>query len=79
MNIKASIMLVIGIVVAVVLVPAMWDSVYTDALTNGGTNCNLTAGTICPNGTTSTLLKLVPMMFVGAVIIAGVVLGARSQ
>ena len=63
MSIRGIIMTVIGIVIAITLVPTIWTSIYTDAIAVAGVN-----------GTTETLLKLVPLVFVGAVVIGGVVL-----
>ena len=62
MGIKTIVMAVIGVVIAVTLVPTIWDSVWTDAATSG------------VNGTTWTLLKLVPLIFVASVIIGAVLL-----
>jgi uncharacterized membrane protein len=67
MQIKGVIMAVIGVVIAVVLVPTIWTSIYTDAIATGGVN-----------GTTATLLKLVPLIFVGAVIIGGILLAMKD-
>jgi len=65
-SIKGIIMAVIGVVIAVVLVPTIWDAIYTDAENSG------------VNSTTWTLLKLVPLIYVGAVIIGGVVLAIKG-
>jgi len=92
-------MLVLAVVVAVVLVPTIWESVWTDTIecdTWNATTCHGVAGTgvvtndcygnactnesdycvYCVNGTTKTLLQLVPMLFVALLIIVGVLLSA---
>ena len=91
-GIKTIIMLVIGAVIAVVLVPSVWDAVYTDARScikwnttdqsagkdAWGASCSGRA-TCCMvgiNGTSWTILTLVPMLFVALVVIAGVLLAA---
>lgn len=61
MSIKSIVMAVIGVVIAVTLVPTIWDAVWTDA----GAKVN---------GTTWTLLKLVPLIFVASVIIGAILL-----
>ena len=59
-------MAVIGVVIAVVLLPTIWDAVWTDAAASG------------VNSTTWTLLKLVPLIYVGAVVIGGVILAIKG-
>jgi len=68
-------MLVLCTVVAVTFVPTIWDAVYTDAFgsTCGGCSPTFTNCT-CANGTTGTLLKLVPVLFVALMLIVGVLL-----
>lgn len=66
MEIRTIIMAVIGIVIAVTLTPTIWDSIYSDAATAG------------VNSTTWTLLKLVPLIYVGAVVIGGVALAIHG-
>ena len=63
MSIRSIVMAVIGVVIAVTLVPTIWDAVWTDAAASG------------VNSTTWTLLKLVPLIFVASVIIGAVLLG----
>ena len=65
-QIKGIIVAVIMVVIAVNLVPTVWDAVWTDAATSG------------VNGTSWTLLKLVPMIYVGLVIIGGIMIGIYS-
>lgn len=60
-SIQGLIIIVIGLVIAITLVPTIWDTVWSDSVTTPGGNT--------VNGTTWTLLKLVPMVFVGAVIV----------
>ena len=60
-------MAVIGVVIAVVLVPTIWTAIYTDAIDAGGVN-----------GTTKTLLLLVPMIYVGAVVIGGAIFALKG-
>lgn len=62
----------IAVVIAVVLVPTIWDAVWVDAGTTTGTNAKI-------NGSTWTLLKLVPLIFVGAVVIGGVLLAIKGR
>jgi len=69
-SIRGVIMAVIGIVIAVVLVPTIFDSIWSDAR-------NTDAG-LQVNSTTWTLLKLVPLIYVGAVVIGGVVLAVKG-
>lgn len=71
MALKTIIMMVIAIVIAVVLVPTVWDAVYDTALSN-------TSEDEFVNGSAKTLLKLVPLIFVGAFIV-GTVMFAKSQ
>jgi len=59
-------MAVIGVVIAVVLLPTIWDAVWTDTAASG------------VNSTTWTLLKLVPLIYVGAVVIGGVILAIKG-
>jgi hypothetical protein len=67
-SIKSVIMGVVGIVIGLALVPTVWTAVYTDAL--GGTNP--------VNGTAASLLKLVPFIYVGAVVIGGIVYAVKG-
>lgn len=57
---------VILVVIGVTQIETIWDSVYTDAAGAG------------VNGTAWTLTKLVPMIYVGAVIIGGILLSVAS-
>jgi hypothetical protein len=68
-SIKGIIMIVIGIVIALVLVPTIWDAVWSDART---TDAGLSV-----NGSSWSLLKLVPLIYVGAVVIGGVALAVQ--
>jgi hypothetical protein len=74
MGIKPIIMLVIAIIITIALVPTVWSAIWDSALTDGGTACNKTLGQHCVNGTSATILKLVPLVFVGAFLIALVML-----
>jgi len=57
-------------VVAVVLVPAIWDAVWTGEMINTtGTDRGV-------NGTTWTLVQLTPMLYVALVIIVGTLLAS---
>jgi hypothetical protein len=60
-------MTVITIVIAITLVSTIWDTIWTGEMTN-------TTGTLAGvNGSTFSLVKLVPMIFIGAVVIGGAV------
>lgn len=59
-------MSVVGIVIAVSLTPTIWTSIYTDAIGAG------------VNGTAATLLKLVPFIYIGAVVIGGIVYAVKG-
>lgn len=62
-NVINLIFLCIAVVIAITLVPTIWDAVWVDsAATPGGSQVN---------GSTWTLLKLVPLVFVGVLIIGG--------
>lgn len=92
METKIVIMLVLAVVTAVILVPTVWDAVWTEAgghcfATNtsacpsGGKDCKEVACIAknpycvsCINGTTWTILQLVPLIFVAMVIIVGILL-----
>jgi len=70
LSIRTIIVLVLAIVIAVTLVPTVWESVWTgDVINTSGTNQGV-------NGTTWTLLKLVPMLFVALLVIVGALLSA---
>lgn len=72
MEIRSIVITVIAIVIAVSLVPTVWDSIYSGEMVN-------TTGTLKGvNGTTWTLIKLVPLIFVGAIVIGGVALALRE-
>jgi hypothetical protein len=66
MSIKSIIMSVIGIVIAVSLTPTIWTAIYTTAVSAG------------VNGTTLTLLELVPFVYVGVVVIGGIVYAIKG-
>jgi len=68
MSIKSIILSVVGIVIGVSLTPTIWTSIYVDAL--GGSNP--------VNGTAATLLKLVPFIYVGAIVIGGMVYAIKG-
>lgn len=68
-NIRSALMGVILIVIGVTLVPTIFDAVWSDAVS---TDAGLTV-----NGTAWSLLTLVPMIFVGAVVIGGIVLAIK--
>lgn len=63
-------MAVIGVVIAVVLVPTIWDAVYSDAMS--------TDAGLAVNSTTKTLLLLVPLIYVGAMVIGSIVLAFKG-
>lgn len=96
MEMRAIILLTIGAVIAVVLIPTLWDAVWVDTLyclawndseADTGTDChgNALDGTDakhcmrCINGSSETLLKLVPLIFVGAIVIGGILLSIRKN
>ena len=58
---------VIATVIGVSLTPTIWDAIYVDAAAKG------------INGTAMTLLKLVPVVYVGAVIIGGILLATYGD
>jgi hypothetical protein len=66
MSIKSIIMSVVGVVIAVSLTPTIWTSIYTDAVAGG------------VNGTALTLLKLVPFIYVGVIVIGGIVYAIKG-
>jgi len=84
-GLKSIISLVITIVIAIVLIPAIWDAIWTESLgcrewNSSPSQCSASVEATCclnkeVNSSTETLLKLVPLVFVGAIIIAAVVLG----
>ena len=63
---KEIIMAAIFTVVAVILVPTVWDAVWVDG------------GAAGINGSTWTLLRLVPLIFVGSTVIGGILMAMRS-
>jgi len=67
-NVKGIMMGMIVIVVGLSLVGTIWNAIYD---TSGALSTGV-------NGTTETLLKLVPLIYVGAVIIGGVLLAKYS-
>lgn len=70
MNIAGIVMAVIAVVIAVVLVPTIWDAVYWDSAKTAGTGLPI-------NGTTWTLLKLVPLIFVGVTVFGTILYAIR--
>jgi len=65
-SIKSVILGVITVVIGVTLTPTIWDAIYTDAAASG------------VNSTTMSLLELVPFVYVGAVIIGGILLAIKG-
>ena len=65
MNIKSIILSAVGVIVGISCVPIIWDAVYNESA--------------IVTGTAATLLHLVPFIYVGAIVIGGLVYAVKGE
>jgi hypothetical protein len=85
-------MIVVTVIIAISLTPTIFSAIWTDAFAcqsyntsktdidvyTGSTCALLSCCTVAMTGTAKTLMQLVPFIYVGAVIIAGIIVAKTT-